>query len=61
VTAATSVVPHVPQNLAPGRLEAPQLGHGAAIEAPHSSQKLRPASFCVPQLAQIMGALSFDR
>jgi hypothetical protein len=52
--APLSVVPQVPQNLAVGRLSvAPQLGHAAARDAPHSSQKRRPASFRVPQLAQV--------
>ena len=38
---------------APGRFDEPQLGHAAASVAPHSSQKRLPASFSVPQLAQV--------
>jgi hypothetical protein len=47
--------PHSPQNLAPGRLDAPQLAQAGTNDEPHSSQNFLPSAFSVPQLAQIMG------
>src|SRR5207244_7938693 len=46
-------VPQSPQNLASGRLEAPQLGHGADSGCPHVSQNFRPVGLSAPQFEQI--------
>jgi hypothetical protein len=39
-------------------LAAPQVGHAAVREVPHSLQNLSPASFWVPQFEQTMGRTS---
>ena len=46
-------VAHSEQNLAAGRLLAPQLGQVVANGLAHSMQNLAPARFSVPQFGQI--------
>jgi hypothetical protein len=46
-------VAHSEQNLAAGRLAAPQLGQTAAKGVAHSMQNRAPGRFSVPQLEQI--------
>ena len=52
-TPPTAGVPHSEQNLAPGRLTAPQAGQLVAKRVPHSEQNLAPTALEVPQLGQV--------
>jgi hypothetical protein len=49
-----SAARHFRQNLALGRLPAPQLGHAASSGALHSSQKIESARFSVWHLGHFM-------
>jgi hypothetical protein len=51
---AVSGAAHSSQNLAPGRLAAPQRGQLASIGAAHSLQNFAPSRFSAPQLEQRM-------
>jgi len=46
------LLPHSPQNRAPGAFDDPHAGHETARRFPHSPQNFRPGSFAVPHAEQ---------
>src|SRR3712207_8267332 len=49
---AAILLPHLPQNFAPGRMSAPQDGQPTGTGVPHSSQNWFPSGMSAVQLGQ---------
>jgi hypothetical protein len=58
---AVSVLPHFPQNFAPGRIGAPQDGQPVGTGTPHSSQNRLPLGMVALQLGHSMPHLNLPR
>jgi hypothetical protein len=59
--ATASLLPHVEQNFASGRLDAPQDGHPTGSGMPHSSQNWLLSSMSAAQLGHFMPHLNGHR